>query len=98
MLAPFRTVRANAACPVASKAMAASLVPGPPWPGRRRAGIVELGHRGEQVEHRPDLEALLSAVPERAFRVHGVAGPPADPGASDVPGGLQVGHDRLHAA
>src|SRR6201996_3549201 len=58
-----------------------------PWwvsPGRLRAGYVGVGHRGQLVQDRADPKPLLGAVPERAVRVHGVAGAPPDPGAREV--------------
>jgi methylenetetrahydrofolate dehydrogenase (NADP+) / methenyltetrahydrofolate cyclohydrolase len=51
--------------------------------------------RGEQVQERAHPEPLLGGVAEQAVAVHGVPGASAGPGAREVAGGLQVGHDGL---
>ena len=61
-----------------------------------RGGDVAGG--GQQGQERADPVSFLGGVPERAVRVDGVPGAPAGPGAGNVPGGLQVGHDGLDGA
>jgi hypothetical protein len=64
-----------------------------------RAGLGgDLAGGGQQGQERADPVAVLGGVPEGAVRVDGVPGAPAGPGAGDVPGCLQVGHDGLDGA
>jgi EmrB/QacA subfamily drug resistance transporter len=63
----------------------------PRLPGVR--GVVV--SRGQQVQERADPEPFLGRVPELAVGVDGVPGAAAVPGAGDVAGGFQVGHDGL---
>ena len=62
--------------------------------GRRR-GCGTVGIAGEQGQERADAMPGLGGMAERPARVQGVASPAPGAGAGDVPGGFQVGHDRL---
>jgi len=53
---------------------------------------------GEQVQEWADPVSFLGGVPEQAVGVHRVPGTPPDPGAGEVTGCLQVGHDGLGGA
>ena len=64
----------------------------------RACGVAVVAGRGQQVQERAHPEPLLGGVPEQAVVVHGVPGAPAGPGAGEVTGRLQVGHDGLHGA
>jgi methylenetetrahydrofolate dehydrogenase (NADP+) / methenyltetrahydrofolate cyclohydrolase len=66
--------------------------------GLRLLCVCRIVFRGQQVQERAHPEPLLGGVAEQAFAVHGVPGAPAGPGAREVAGGLQVGHDGLDGA
>jgi hypothetical protein len=54
--------------------------------------------RGQQGQERADPVAFLGRMAEQAVVVHGVACTAADPGAGDIAGGHQIGHDGLRGA
>ena len=63
-----------------------------------RRGVAALAGLGEQGEEPADPVSFLGGVAEQAVVVDGVPGTPAGPGAGQVTGGFQVGHDGLDGA